>query len=365
MRILTAAVVCMVFVAVTFVSFEFWMTVVAEPPGRATGFSSCMPFSSWQQQYVRLHADIVAGLAAPQFLIWGCSGGAGGLGSRLNGISSAFQFAVQSNRAFIIQCDWPFPFRTVFEPNSINWFAPVPMNLSLATFNWRDSLTHCQFLSQSPFDTLWPTQVVKLIGGFFPCDLRSSPYHRRFWIDQHTALQFLLRPSKMVSVRLEEFRKGHASSYVIALHLRTGKNEKWIDGPLHIRKTHGNYSVAPYGIIGGLMSWYFDCAKKLGESQPLPVVWLVAADSVHAFRVAADEAKRQGKKIFSVSKGEAQHMERTGATLQNFEDVAVDWNLIGMADAVLMTGQSSFSMTATNAYGTLLRLRQGQPCGAK
>ncbi|RIA95452.1 hypothetical protein C1645_872777 [Glomus cerebriforme] len=78
---------------------------------------------SWQHNYSRLHEDILSGNEVQRYISYICDdkNNCGGLSDRILGMTSAFIFALLTNRAFLADWQTPFPLETIFNSPNIDW----------------------------------------------------------------------------------------------------------------------------------------------------------------------------------------------------------------------------------------------------
>ncbi|CAB4477998.1 unnamed protein product [Rhizophagus irregularis] len=82
--------------------------------------SSC---GTWQDNYSMLHEKILSGNEAQRYVSYICDdkNNCGGLSDRILGMTSAFVFALLTNRAFLADWQIPFPLETIFSSPNIDW----------------------------------------------------------------------------------------------------------------------------------------------------------------------------------------------------------------------------------------------------
>lgn len=84
--------------------------------------------SKWQEDYMKLHDDILNNRRPPKYLVYYCGGkkyGCGGYGNRLGAITSLFYLAVITGRAFLIDWNSTVPIAQYLQPRNIRWDFPT------------------------------------------------------------------------------------------------------------------------------------------------------------------------------------------------------------------------------------------------
>ncbi|GBB85578.1 hypothetical protein RclHR1_12070009 [Rhizophagus clarus] len=78
---------------------------------------------AWQDNYSKLHEKILSGNEAQRYVSYICDdkNNCGGLSDRILGMTSAFVFALLTNRAFLADWQTPFPLETIFSSPNIDW----------------------------------------------------------------------------------------------------------------------------------------------------------------------------------------------------------------------------------------------------
>ncbi|KAG9291756.1 hypothetical protein G9A89_012041 [Geosiphon pyriformis] len=78
---------------------------------------------NWQEQYIKLHKDILKGDAPQRYVSYVCDASihCGGLADRILGMTSTFMFALLTNRAFLAEWQVPLPLDTIFDSPNIDW----------------------------------------------------------------------------------------------------------------------------------------------------------------------------------------------------------------------------------------------------
>ena len=71
--------------------------------------------------YAKFHQQNLVEEHKGNFLIYVCTGGCGGYGNRIHGITMSLLFAILSNRTFLIQMSHPFDINRLLHPNAIKW----------------------------------------------------------------------------------------------------------------------------------------------------------------------------------------------------------------------------------------------------
>ena len=84
--------------------------------------------TKWQEDYIKLHDDIINNRRPPKYLVYFCGGkkyGCGGYGNRLGAITSLFYLAVITGRAFLIDWNTTAPIGDYLQPRNIQWNFPI------------------------------------------------------------------------------------------------------------------------------------------------------------------------------------------------------------------------------------------------
>ena len=80
--------------------------------------------TKWQEEYRKLHEDILQSRKPRKFLVYLCGGegyGCGGYGNRISAISSLLFLAVLTQRAFLIDWKYSISLETYLQPKNIRW----------------------------------------------------------------------------------------------------------------------------------------------------------------------------------------------------------------------------------------------------
>lgn len=123
--------------------------------------------------------------ASHKYMVYKGVKGSGGWGSKLWGIANVFLLAILSERKFVIEYDFPYPLRTIFKANIVDWTSPVH-SMKRHKLRYVDKTLPRQILENSDFKKLWAKHdVVEIIGA----NGRQMPH---LWKNQNYNLESII-----------------------------------------------------------------------------------------------------------------------------------------------------------------------------
>ena len=341
---------------------------------------------TWQDEYARLHEDILRSKKPRRFLVYLCGGdgyGCGGYGNRILSISTLFFLAVLTQRAFLIDWNYNLSLEDYLQPKHVRW------NYSLANLEglaarrhyWGNGLltepnahTVKSVMGNSSTYRHWAASVNYQEYFSYPVEIVTSMWYAadQIWKNPHLSkhMKRLGLPLRDESVsRFSQvgcafdflFKKApRIESYFSDAKKRIGMTT---DGAppfigLHIRMGDSVFGV-PRGRKGALRTRnykaFFSCAAKFETAiiaaNPNTtrdrIKWFLATDDAHVKRTALENYGRFGKFVTLEVKLEHSGLfdrfhspsdeGMVGALLDNF--------LLAECDFLVLS-RSSFSKTA-------------------
>lgn len=328
--------------------------------------------STWQEEYMKLHDDILNNRRPPKYLVYFCGGkkyGCGGYGNRLGAITSLFYLAVITGRAFLIDWKSTVPIAEYLQPKNIQWNFPISKlhHLKANYHYWgkgdhqlvnRDSQRSSDKFSLFR-DWLEGTDLEKYLDS--PVEVVTSLWYFAPSFRQH---KFAERLANMLGVKA----KGHRYSLVGCafdfLFQRTPGFDKTLSAARE--SLHLNTNVPRIGIhirMGDASSFsqgsldqrtsdfsnFFTCAKKLESAiiqsdknaSRADIKWFLATDNSevkqHALRTYPNKVVSLAVKV--------EHINFREPSMEGMTGVLLDHTLLSECDFLVLS-DSSFSKTA-------------------
>ena len=222
--------------------------------------------TGWQENYRKLHANILRKRLEEKYLVYLCPGtrqGCCGYGNRLRAVVSLFYLSVLTDRAFLIDWRVPEPIENHLKPRSIQWNYTEPIDvctgLRIRKHYWgstktdireaegwiiKDSSHFKKWLTTTDlkgyFD--WPVEEITTIWYFAEAGLILNPYLLQrakelgvtpliSKIPKYNligcAFDFLFSKSGAVDNKLNEMRTQlkFDKGPIIGIHIRTGDDQ--------------------------------------------------------------------------------------------------------------------------------------------
>ncbi|CAG8507190.1 5894_t:CDS:2 [Funneliformis caledonium] len=250
--------------------------------------SSC---GSWQDNYSRLHENILSRNASQRYVSYICDDKikCGGLANRILGMTSAFIFALLTNRAFLADWQTRLPLEDIFNSPNIDWSYDslnLPSDIrELETSELNiidfDARTLDEKFMLSNWTTKYPSSFIKFYSnrGMVIRSFDSKFYStilKDMGLRPHTAfgciLDYLFRPVPSAYSFITQYTSLFALSSIFTVGIQ-------------IKSQNGLTSLQDY-------KYYFDCADQLTQTYAAPhqkVIYYVVTDSVKLREEAVEE----------------------------------------------------------------------------
>ncbi|XP_029184404.2 uncharacterized protein LOC114952598 isoform X4 [Acropora millepora] len=328
--------------------------------------------TKWQEDYMKLHRDMLNNRRPPKYLVYFCGGrkfGCGGYGNRLGAITSLFYLAVITGRAFLIDWNTTVPIEKYLRPRNIQWDFPMsklrhlkksyhywgkgehefvnkdsqrsPVNFNLFR-HWLEDTDMGSFLDS-------PLEIVTSLWYFAPSFL------------QH---KFAERVASEIGVKVRGHRYSLVGCAFDFLFERTAEFERTLSIAreslnlkpniprigIHIRMGDGN-AFHPASLDRRTTNFnnFFTCARKLERTiiksesnfSREDIKWFLATDTLGVKQVAL---KTYPNKVVSLSV-KLEHINVREPSVEGLQGVLLDHFLLSESDYFVLS-DSSFSKTA-------------------
>ena len=328
--------------------------------------------TKWQEDYIKLHDDILNGRRPPKYLVYFCGGkryGCGGYGNRLGAITSLFYLAVITRRAFLIAWNSTAPISDYLQPKNIKWNFPTSKLGHLKTnyHYWgrgdHDLVNKDSQRSPVNFnlfrDWVEGTDLESYLDS--PVEIVTSLWYFAPSFRQH---KFAERLANEIGVKL----RGHRYSLVGCAFDFLFERTPGFDKALSVarKSLHFKPSLPRIGIhirMGDASSFsqgsfdqrtsnfhnFFACAKKLERAivksnsnfSQGDIKWFLATDNVdvkqHALRTYPNKVVSLSVKV--------EHINMHEPSTEGMQGVLLDHFLLSECDFLVLS-DSSFSKTA-------------------
>lgn len=347
--------------------------------------------SEWQEDYAKLHDDILNNRKPPKYLIYSCGGkkyGCGGYGNRLGAITSLFYLAVITGRAFLIDWNSTVPITDYLQPKNIRWNYPTTKLKHLKkSYHYWGKGDHEKVIKESQRSAEVYDLFRKWIEGTDLNKYLNSPVEvvTSLWYFASSFREYKFAGS--LAEKLGANARGHRFSLVGCafdfLFKRTPDFEKTLsaareslhfkaDAPrigIHIRM--GDASLLPRSLDQRTTNSnsFFTCAKKL-ESEIIKsnrkihrkdIKWFLATDSTEVKKYAL---QTYPNKVVSLAV-KVEHMNVRNPSTEGMTGVLLDHTLLSESDFLVLS-ESSFSKTALGMnFHSLVQSTFGEKCRYK
>ena len=174
-----------------------------------------------------------------RFLVYKCISTCGGMGDRQKGMTSAFLFALLTNRTFIIDMPNPCDISQFFQANVYDWQKCRDKikrkNMKVHSLMNRDADKFKNRIPHTNFDQLWTDEVIYIqTNVYFVEAVRRHPLvdERIPWLNNRTwediighILGVLFRVQENISNRVVEFAQNYINKkQIVCAHVRCGRN---------------------------------------------------------------------------------------------------------------------------------------------
>ncbi|CAG8445246.1 5053_t:CDS:2 [Funneliformis mosseae] len=250
--------------------------------------SSC---GSWQDNYSRLHENILSRNASQRYVSYICDDKikCGGLANRILGMTSAFIFALLTNRAFLADWQTRLPLEDIFNSPNIDWSYDslnLPSDIrELETSEINiidfDARTLDEKFMLSNWTTKYPSSFIKFYSnrGMVIRSFDSKFYSqilKDMGLRPHTAFGCILDYLFLPVPSAYSFITQYTSLFALSSIFTVG---------IQIKSQNGLTSLQDY-------KYYFDCADQLTQTYAAPhqkVIYYVVTDSVKLREEAVEE----------------------------------------------------------------------------
>ena len=271
--------------------------------------------TGWQENYRKLHADILSKRRGEKYLVYLCPGtrqGCCGYGNRLRAVVSLFYLSVLTDRAFLIDWRAPEPIENHLTPRNIQWNYSEPIDvctgLQIRRHYWgttktdireaegwiiQDSSHFKKWLTTTDLEKYfdWPVEEITTIWYFAERGITLNPYlmkrAKELGVKPLTsntpkynligcAFDFLFSKADAVTRKLDEMRKQlqFDAGPVIGIHIRTGDDQ--FDYYASDNERSSNAKNTSY------LLKFFECARKVEReiftNATSKVRWFVSTD---------------------------------------------------------------------------------------
>ena len=356
------------------------------------GQASCR--GPWQKLYSKYHAKVLRSPSQGSYLVYLCYGqrqSCGGLGNRIQAITSLFYLALLTNRTFLLHWGGPGELSDFLRPNFINWDFPMAflekkLTLSIHTTywgvyppprkhdvmriesfeefgNWSRKANFLSLLSEpvEAIGSIWSfahllqenpflQQSARALG--LPPNDPALPYHM-----VGCAFDFLFKTSPALQRGINQMMSSffRSTTPIIGIHIRTSD---------HHFGHNSNYSYRSRNSLR-----FFTCAQKMEENirrhkagLTKPFTWFMAADDDKLKKYAQRSFSREVLTLDIVPR----HIEYSSGQSDMIRDALLDIFLLSRCDYLVVTAESSFSELAL-AIGKHSKDKfiQGEECNLK
>jgi hypothetical protein len=254
-------------------------------------------------------------------IVWECTEngvGCGGLGSRVDGIITAFSAAIVTDRAFLIHSHKPGCLADLYQfaDPQLDWNATDStmqiLSQNFSRVSWIDHLAIQQW-KQNALHELLPTSVVfvtynmPFFYGVFQNFEVQTLVQEEGWNqfspeDLYGCLwKYLLHPSPTLQNALDAFFDEWQDYYIIGIQIRTGGDGEWQD---------------PSRVPHSAADQFFQCAAQVETEVDRPTKWFITTDSQRVRSAAmqrwADKILSTNATIMHVDRPDAKHWDNDG-----------------------------------------------------
>ena len=289
--------------------------------------------TGWQENYQKLHEDILSKKREEKYLVYLCPGtrqGCCGYGNRLRAVVSLFYLSVLTDRAFLIDWRAPEPIESHLTPRNIQWNYSEPTDvctgLPIRKHYWgttktdireaegwiiQDSSHFKKWLITTDlgkyFD--WSVEEITTIWYFAEGGITLNPYLMKRAKELGVkplisstpkynligcAFDFLFSKSEAVASKLDEMKKQlkFDTGLVIGIHIRTGDDQFDYFASDNERTWNSKN-------ISHLLK-FFDCAQKVESKifrneteETSKIRWFVSTDNSYVRKYAQESYPRK------------------------------------------------------------------------
>ncbi|GAA5892338.1 hypothetical protein JCM8208_001515 [Rhodotorula glutinis] len=339
---------------------------------------------AWEDDYTKMHADMLAGDQEPSLLEFVCRAGeyCGGFADRILGMTTTFLYSILTKRAFAVSWEQPAPVDLFFDSPHIDWSRPF--NTSSTTPSAHPAVYRNKTLAKKRREVdahnwepehidQWMPRFVRNYGGNRKSPWIQLDFNRgvviRSWTYKQVApllddlglkastaysclINYLLRPKPAALAFIAQYTSLFAlpENFVIGIQIRTGDLSMWAD----YKDAVNSVSLHPQ---------YFTCAEAVARTYAHPsqkVLYYLITDS-HALE--RDALRRFGDKVVVTGLKQA-HVEIKTDSSTGLVSIkrAADGFMRTIAESWIFAGTDFQILTSRSGFGkipTWLRGRQG------
>nr|CAG8601412.1 5690_t:CDS:2 [Entrophospora candida] len=315
---------------------------------------------SWQEDYTKLHNEIINGSAAQRYAAYVCDAkmNCGGLADRILGMASTFLFALLTDRAFLADWQVPLPLDAIFESPNIDWsydsFDPSYVIKDLDTTEINiidyDSQDLDYYFPHTNWTTRYPGPFIKfytnqgLIQRTFDSKYYSSKL-KEIGLEPHTAfgciVDYLFRPVPPALSFITQYTALFAlpNIFSVGIHIRTGDVYEQ------------TLSLQDY-------SHFFSCADQITRTYAPPnkkVIYYLVTDSIKLREEAYSKFNHVIISGFSIDPGHDYYDHADGvnnAIVENWILSKTDYRVISQSDFGKLAAFHSKQLHSTVSLST-------------
>ena len=328
--------------------------------------------TKWQEDYIKLHNDILNKRRPPKYLVYFCGGkkyGCGGYGNRLGAITSLFYLAVITGRAFLIDWNSSAPIGDYLRPKNINWNLPTSkLDHLKKNYHYWGKGDHEMISKDSQRSPVNFNIFRDWVEGTDPESYLESPVEivTSLWYFAPSFRQhkFAERLANQIGLK----RRGHRYSLVGCafdfLFERTPAFERTLSTAreslnfkpgvpkigIHIRMGDASFNQGSIDQRTSNFKSFLTCAKKLEKTitrtnyshiSQGDIKWFLATDNVDVKQYAL---RTYPNKVVSLSV-KVEHINTDKPSNEGMQGVLLDHFLLSECDFLVLS-DSSFSKTA-------------------
>lgn len=331
--------------------------------------------STWQEDYRKMHAEMLEGKRDPHFISYHCeqSMNCGGLGDRLLGMTSAFFFGLVTQRAFLAEWQAPVPLDVIFDSPYLNWSYsaftadrhPVLGRKQVAEAAADLDIIHFDRLAvDATFGSVsWNAKRDRpLTPGFEVRDLAYRSPWIKFFSNRgmvYRAFKYKHLQKRIGQLGLQEqtafscisdylFKPKPAALDLITQYTSVMTLPTVFSVGIHVRTGDQSMKDAQYDKVNTVKRHisFFRCARELGETYAQPdqrVVFYLVTDSQH---LKEDAQRVLGTKLITTDFA-PQHVHQKSGHVDGVMSAVVEDYVLAKVDMLVATQDSGFGKLAS------------------
>ncbi|GAA5956643.1 hypothetical protein JCM8115_000634 [Rhodotorula mucilaginosa] len=331
--------------------------------------------STWQEDYRKMHAEMLDGKRDPHFISYHCEQGmnCGGLGDRLLGMTSAFFFGLVTQRAFLAEWQAPVPLDVIFDSPYLNWSHSSFTTERHRVLGRKQVADAAADLDIIHFDRLavdatfgsvsWNAKRDRpLTPGFELRDLAYRSPWIKFFSNRgmvYRAFKYKHLKKRIGQLGLQEqtafscisdylFQPKPAALDLITQYTSVMALPTVFSVGIHVRTGDQSMKDAQYDKVNTVKRHisFFRCARELGETYARPdqrVVFYLVTDSQH---LKEDAQRVLGTKLITTDFA-PQHVHQKSGHVDGVMSAVVEDYVLAKADMLVATQDSGFGKLAS------------------